>query len=330
MSRESGQKLRLIRLYRILYEKTDEQHPMTADDLARELDGFQIEVERKTLYNDIDSLIYLGADVVKLRGKEFGYYIGQREFELPELLLLADAVASSRFITERKSDELIGKIMALSSKYQAKLLKRQIYIVNRAKNQNEKIYYNIDVIHAAITQNRQITFKYFDYGLDKEKHFRRDGERYRASPFSLCWNDDNYYLVAYYPTYDTVSNFRVDKMESIELSDEPRQMDKLEGFDANAYAERLFSMFGGETERVRLEFADKLIGVVFDRFGRDVPIERGGSERFTTWVDVAVSPTFFGWLVQFGTDVSVLAPQSVRERFISFLNGVTGMYGGQE
>jgi predicted DNA-binding transcriptional regulator YafY len=331
MPRTGGQKLKLLYIYKLLYENSDEEHVLSTTDLIGMLANFGITAERKSVYDDIEALISFGVDIVTVKGQNAGYYIGQRVFELPELMLLADAVASSRFITEKKSAELIGKITSLTDKWHAGKINRQIYTLSRTKNPNEQIYYNIDRISEAISRNRQITFKYFEYNTDKQVVYRRGGSRYTASPYALYWDDEFYYMIAYYGRYGKIVNFRADKMEKIEILEEPRIGEaRKEGFDPAAYAKTLFSMFAGETERVKLEFSNQLIGVALDRFGYDISVEKRGDDRFAIVVDVAVSPTFLGWLFQFGDNVRILSPESLIRRMKNEAEKVYKQYQGND
>jgi predicted DNA-binding transcriptional regulator YafY len=196
-------------------ENTDEEHPMTVAQMIEELSRYGITAERKSIYDDLEELRSFGADIIYRKAKKHEYYVASRIFELPELKLLADAVASSKFITERKSRQLIKKIESLCSKHEARQLRRQVYVMGRAKTMNEKIYYNVDKIHQAIALDRQISFKYFEYNLKKEKQYRQGGEKYFASPYALSWDDENYYMTAFYEKYGSLSNFRIDKMENV-------------------------------------------------------------------------------------------------------------------
>ncbi len=227
MSKLSNQKLKLMYLLKILFEKTDTEHSLTVPDLINELKKYDINAERKSIYNDIDSLKSYGIDIRCKKSKTYSYYVADRTFELAELKLLADAVASSKFITERKSKDLIRKISSLASSYEALQLKRQVYVADRVKTMNEKIYSNVDSIHLAVAMHRQISFKYFEFTVDKKKRYRNNGEKYTASPYALTWQDENYYLIADCEKHEGVSHFRVDKMEDIEILEEAVQGDDI-------------------------------------------------------------------------------------------------------
>lgn len=314
MSKSSNQKLKLLYLKRILLENTDENHTLTVPQIIEELERYGISAERKSIYDDLEALRGFGLDISSVKSKTTGYFLASRDFELPELKLLADAVASSKFITEKKSKELIKKIERLASIHEARQIQRQVCVIGRVKTINEKIYYNVDTIHQAIANNKQITFKYFEYTVDKTLRYRNDGEKYRVSPYALSWDDENYYMISYYEKYLNLSHFRVDKMEHIEILEETRMTlpDKKE-FNTAEYAKKVFNMFGGKEERVQLQFDNSLIGVVLDRFGKEVFIRRPDNNSFIVTVDAFVSPPLLGWIFSFGSKIKVLGPESLIE-----------------
>lgn len=326
MPKSPNQKLKLLYLMKIFLEKTDENHTITVPQMIAELKKYDIEAERKSIYDDLEALRNFGLDIACRKSRTTDYFIASREFELPELKLLADAVACSKFFTEKKSGELIKKIGGLASIYEAKQLERQVYVRGRVKTMNEKIYYNVDAIHQAIAQDRQIAFKYFEYTLEKTKRYRHNGENYCASPYALSWDNENYYMIAYYPKYKSISNFRVDKMESIEMLEEKRFMLPNKTFDLAEYSKKVFNMFGGDEEKVKLKFDNSLIGVVLDRFGTDVTIRRADENSFLIVVDAFVSPTLLGWLFEFGDKVKVMAPESLVEKLHEKINESLSQY----
>ncbi len=316
MPKSENQKLKLLYLQKILLEQTDEQHPLSAQELIAALARYDVLAERKSIYNDIDALRRYGLDIPFQKARPAGYYVAARPFELPELKLLADAVASSKFITEKKSAELIKKIEGLASVHEARQLQRQVFVSGRVKTMNEKIYYNVDTIHQAIAQNRQITFLYYEYNVNKTKSYRHGGEQYRASPYALTWDDENYYMIAYYEKYPaSFSHFRVDKMERIGMLEEKRlSPPDRKAFNPAEYAKKVFNMFGGEEERVKLQFDNTLIGVVIDRFGKEVSVYPANDKSFIVNVDALISPTLLGWLFSFGEKVKILEPLSLIEK----------------
>lgn len=308
-------------------EKTDEEHPMTVNDLIDELDRFGISAERKSVYSDVELLKTFGVDIVCDKTRTNNYYVASRDFELPELKLLVDAVQASRFITHKKSNELIKKIEKLTSVHEAKELHRHVIVNDRVKTMNESIYYNVDAIHNAIQQNRMVQFKYFDYTVDKRLKFRRNGEVYCVSPYALTWADENYYLIAYHERYKDISHFRVDRMSEIMVSENMRPIiSEFENFNVADYSKRVFSMFSGESEKVDVEFNNSLINVVIDRFGKDVHIHSKTEECFRITVEVATTDAFFGWLLMFGDKARIVAPFHLIGSMKAYLQNVLHMY----
>ncbi len=315
MAKSQNQKLKLLYLLKILNENSDEQHPISVQDMIRLLGRHDISAERKSIYDDLEALRTFGADVIMSRGTTTGYYIGARDFELAELKLLVDSVQSSKFITEKKTLTLIKKIENLASVHEGRQLQRQVYVRNRVKNMNESVYYNVDSISAAINNDRIIKFKYYEYTLSKEKQFRRNGDYYEVSPFALMWDDENYYMMAWDDAAGMMKHYRVDKMSGIDMTDAPRLGKQSFGaVDLSAYSKKVFGMFTGEEQQVRLKFKNHLIGAVIDRFGKDIIVVPAGEEHFTVTVSVAVSPQFYGWLFGYGDEVEILSPENVREQ----------------
>ena len=314
----SHQKLKLFYLMKILMEKTDEEHTITVPEMIAELGKLGISAERKSVYDDLEYLKLFGLDVCSRKTRTHDYFIGSREFELPELKLLVDSVQSSKFITHKKSMELISKIEKLTSEANAKKLHRQVFVTNRVKTVNETIYYNVDKIHDAIAANKQITFKYYDLDVNRKKVYRKNGDRYTESPVALTWDDENYYLITYKEKYDDYAHYRVDKMESIEITEEDRVLSE-EPFDLSAYSKTTFAMFGGEETEVSIKFENDLVGVVFDRFGTDVRIVKADEDHFICTVKVAVSPHFLSWIVSFGRRAKIMSPDYVVDEMYALI-----------
>lgn len=319
------QKLKLMYLAKILLEQTDEEHTITVPEMISELSKLGISAERKSIYDDLEYLQLFGLDICSNKTRTTNYYIADRYFELPELKLLVDSVQSSKFITHKKSTELISKIEKLTSRENAKKLQRQVFITNRVKTLNEQIYYNVDKIHDAIAANKQITFKYFHYDINKNKIYRKNGDLYTESPVSLSWDDENYYLITYKEKYDNYTHYRVDKMEMIELTENSRCLPNKD-FDLSAYSKSIFQMFGGEEADVSIEFENELVGVVFDRFGTDVPIIKKDENHFICYVKVAVSPYFLSWIMSFGKQARILSPDYVVDEIHRLAEDVTKIY----
>ena len=306
MAKSANQKRKLPILAKLLLERSDEEHPISTQEMLAELERWDITAERKSIYDDMEQLRQLGMDVNSRKGKEGGWYIGQRDFELAELKLLVDAVQSSRFLTGKKSDALIRKLESLASVHQARQLQRQVYVDRRIKTMNESIFYNVDKLHAAIAGGRVITFRYFEYDMRKERVYRKEGGRYRVTPFGLIWDSENYYLAAWDEARGELRHYRVDKMSDITVS----TMAGTDRGDWNpeGYARRHFGMYSGQPCRLRLRCAARLAGVVLDRFGRDVMLVPDGDDHFTVTLDVVVSPPLWGWLFGLGDGVEVLSP----------------------
>jgi len=327
MAKSPNQKLKLLYLKQIFEEKTDEEHPLSLKEIRAELENRGVQAERKSLYDDIEALRQFGMNIVAVRSKTTRYFLADRHFELPELRLLVDSVQSSKFITHKKSAELIGKIERLASVHAAQTLQRQVFVTSRIKTMNESIYYNIDAIHSGIAAGRKIRFRYFQYNIRKEKVFRRGGARYLISPWALTWNDDNYYLIGYDDAEDKIKHFRVDKMMGIEVTEEPRQgLEHFKRLDIGQYLRPFFSMYGGREETVQIEMKSHLAGVVIDRFGKDVILVPSGEDAFTFQVPVIISPLFFAWLAGFGDEAKILAPASVAEAFKALLKKTLSRY----
>jgi len=310
MPKSDNQKLKIFYILDYLQRNSHQEHPVRAAELLSMLERqHNIVCDRKTVYSDIAALQDYGVDIVSIPGKNGGYYIASRNFELPELKLLIDAVQSSRFLTEKKSRELIEKLCNQCSVYDARLMRRDVLVSGRVKSMNETIYYNVDAIQDAIAENKQITFRYFDYGLDGKRRYRT--KDYQASPYGLCQDNENCYLLAHSPRHG-VTSYRVDRMHDIKLLPENRvPCPELTGKALVEHANRLFQMYSGETSDVKLRFHRSLVNVVIDRFGRDILLIPDGEEHFVFTVNVAVSPMFLSWVIGFGAKAKILYPQSV-------------------
>lgn len=329
MAKDANQKLKILYLMQILSEKTDETHSITMPEIITALKNQGISAERKSLYNDIESLRTYGFDIIgEPDGKLFKYRVGKRTFELAELKLLVDSVQSSKFVTEKKSNELIKKIESLGSNYEASQLQRQVYTSGRIKTANENIYYNVDILHNAINQNSKIKFQYFQWNVKKEMELRRGGDYYCVSPWGLSWDDENYYLVAYDSDAGKIKHYRVDKMLHIDLINEQREGKELfERFDMAAYAKKMFGMFAGEEESVKIECHNCLAGVIIDRFGKDVKMLKKDNDHFVATVKVAVSKQFLSWVMALGNSAKIVGPEKVVNQVKSELKRLVELYG---
>lgn len=329
MPKKSNQKLKLLYIQDYLLKNTDENHAVTVKDIINYLDSCGISAERKSIYDDIDLLKLNGLDICsEKRERTVWYNVVSRNFEIYELKLLVDAVQSSKFITEKKSNELIKKLESECSRFGAYELSRQLTVINRIKSMNESIYFNVDIIHNAIRDNMKISFLYFDYNMKKEKVYRHSGKVYTVSPFSLNWDDENYYLVAHDAERNEIRHYRVDKMDKLsELSQRREGAELYDKAYIEDYSKKVFSMFGGETTKVCLEFSERLAGVVIDRFGKDIFLSVDEErKKFSFETDIVVSPNFFGWLFSFGKDARVVRPQKVLDQYKDYLRNVTEIY----
>lgn len=328
MSRGSNQKLKLIYLIKILTELTDEEHSITMPEILTELERYGVRAERKSIYDDMESIRELGIDVIgEQRGKNYYYHVGKKQFELAELKLLVDAVQSSKFITAKKSKELIKKIEGFASKYEAKQLQRQVVVSGRVKTMNESIYYNVDAIHTAIGNNKKIAFQYYNWNIKKKMELRKGGEKYVVSPWALSWDDENYYLIAFDSEAGKIKHFRVDKMTRIDAVDEVREgKEFFKQFNMASYAKKNFGMYSGEMVNVSMRFRNELAGVVIDRFGKEIFIIPDGEEHFITNVEIAVSGQFLGWMFALGTGTQILGPESVVEQMQQKIQEVKQLY----
>jgi len=322
-----NQKIKILYLMKILMERTDEKHIMNAQELCDALKSYGVSAERKSIYADIQALQDFGIDVIQQKGSNSGYYIGGRDFELPELKLLVDAVQSSKFITTKKSEELIQKLEGLSSKHHAKYLQRQVYIYNRAKTGNETIYYNVDQIHESLYKNAQITFQYAEWTVQKELRLKKEGALYKVSPWALTWDDENYYLIAYDENADKIKHYRVDKMLHISLLDDKRiGKEKYEDFDLAAFAKKTFAMYGGYDETVTLLCHKSLAGVVIDRFGKDVWMHPVDEDYFRIKALVSVSQQFFGWMTGIGPKMQLVGPEHTKKEYVEYMKKILDIY----
>ncbi len=328
MAKSSNQKLKLLYIMQYLLRETDEDNPVTTAQIISMLESNGISAERKSIYENIEDLRQFGLDIENSgTGRSSGYYIASREFEMPELKLLVDAVQSSKFITRTKSDRLIKKIEALTDRHQAEKLQRQVFVTNRIKHDNESIYYNVDEIHTAINSDKKLSFFYFDWTSEKTKRYHRGKKRYVVSPWALAWDDENYYMIGYDSEADMIKHYRVDKMERITAEDIEREgRERFSRFDMAIYSKKVFGMFGGEEKTVTIKFREDLAGAVIDRFGRDSMIIPSKDGYFTVRVNAFVSPLFYSWVFGFGNGAKIIDPPEIAEEFKKMAENVIGQY----
>lgn len=323
-----NQKLKMLYLVKIFSEETDDNHALTMPEIVDRLASYGVNADRKTLYQDFELLREFRFDIIaEHEGRSHYYYLGSRDFELPELKLLVDSVQSAKFITDKKSQQLIRKLESLVSRYEGSQLHRHVLIAGRVKTMNESIYYNVDKIHQAIGQGKQIRFKYFDWNLEKEMEPRYDGKVYQLSPWTLMWDDEKYYLVAYDAKYNTIIHYRVDKMTNIEVADEKREgHDAFKEFNIAHYTNTLFGMYAGDETKVTIEAENKMVSVLIDRFGKDIIIAPINDTHFRTTVTVAVSKQFFGWIMALDGEIRIVAPAPVVEEMKEHIAYLAELY----
>ena len=316
MAKGENQKLKMLYLVKILSEETDDEHSLTTQDIITKLAKYDVNAERKALYRDFEELKAFGLDIISEQiGRNVYYHLGHRDFELPELKLLVDSVQSAKFITEKKSKDLIKKLEALVSKYEAKHLQRQVVISGRVKTMNESVYYNVDAIHESISSDKQIRFQYFQWTVKKKMELRKDGAWYVLSPWGLMWDDEYYYMLAYDAEDEMIKHYRVDKMLNIDIVDCKREGQKaFKSFDMPRYSKSLFGMFSGEQTSVTLEGTNDMAGVLIDRFGKDIMLHSIDEEHFSAIVEVAISKQFRGWVIALGENIRITAPKTVVEQ----------------
>lgn len=329
MPKGKNQKFKLYCLAQIMLEQTDEEHYISMPEIIEALAAYDITADRKSLYQDLRDLEKLGIEVEgEATGNRYHYHVISRFFELPELKLLVDAIQSSKFITERKSNALIKKLERLVSKYEAQKLQRQVYVSGRIKTMNESIYYTVDAIHNAISENRKIKFQYYQWNLKKKMELRHNGAWYHISPWGLSWDDENYYLVGFDSKAGLIKHYRVDKMLHISMSEEKREgSEYFTKLDMAEYAKKSFGMYGGEEQTVKLLVDNSLAGVVIDRFGKDVMMIPTDGDRFTVSVNVRVSRQFMGWVFSLGEKVKIIGPDLVIQQMREEVARLVRQYG---
>lgn len=328
MSKSINQKLKLLYIRELFLQKTDEDNGLTIKDIINYLKSMGIESERKSLYADIEILKSYGMDIVgEKKGRSYIYKLLSRDFEIAELKLLIDSVQSSKLITTKKSDELIKKIKKLTSIYQSQELQRQVYVLDRIKTPNENVYYNVDTIYSSINSNTMINFKYYDWNLEKKFVERHNGKIYEISPWSLSWDNENYYLIGYDSEFKQIRHYRVDKIRSIKTTNKKRLgKEEFDNLDIATYTNKVFSMVSAKWENVAIRFDNSLIGVIIDRFGTNINITKKEKDYFEVNVEVATSMKFFAWIIALGDKAKILSPENVVEQFKNEIKKISIQY----
>ena len=326
MARKENGKQKLLRLLEILIKNTDSEHGLALSEIIEKLSEYGISAERKSLYDDFLVLEEMGIPVMKTKSKKTEYYIDSFIFELAELKMLVDAVQSSKFITAKKSRDIISRLERFTSIHRSRELSRQVYVEDRVKTANPAAVYTVDAVHTAINSDRRLKFHYFEYDAQKKKRLRREGEFYFVSPLSLIWSEENYYLVAYEEESDKIKHFRIDKMLDVSPLSEKRSKNGIcASFSPSDYPQKIFGMYGGKEELVTLECRERLAGIMIDRFGTE-PTFHKTDFGFKFTVRVMLSPTFFAWVMGFGDEMRILSPESVRGQIREIIGKMASLY----
>lgn len=326
MERDKNRKLKLLKLLEILQRETDEQHPMKTIDICRRLEDMDISCDRRILASEIQTLCEQGYEIQQCQvGRAKGYYIDDRAFSVPELRMLIDAVEASQLLTEKKTQELIDKIIRLSGDRQAEILKSSIVRFNSAKPTNERIYYTIEALEKAIREKKKVTLRYFHLNEHREKVYRSENGIHTVEPIALVYNNDRYYLTCYNPTADRNYNYRLDRIEWVEILDEKISKNAvIRSRSVAKYTAQVFKMYGGKAEKITLQFDSQMIDYIYEKFGLDTKIRSCGDDQFTAKIEVQLSPTFYAWVFQFTGKMRIIAPECVCEEYMGMLKKAIG------
>ena len=321
------QKLKLLYLMRMLEEETDAERGLTMAQIIGKLEALGISAERKSIYRDIEALREFGVDVRSYQRAPVEYAVEHRTFAFAELQLLVDAVQSSRCLTQRKSDALVEGVKQLASRRQRALLDKRVHVEGRIKMQNESVFGSVDRIQEAIALKRRISFVYFKYDAAKRKALQHNGERYIEMPVQLVYAEGYYYLVVFNEKHDDFANYRVDRMDRIEVLDEPAlKNERIATFDARELESRAFGMYSGEPVAATLLVDEEIMGAVIDRFGKDVESVPTGEKQARVYATVMKSPVLFGWLAQFGGRVRIEKPTALAQEYRAYLEDIVAAY----
>ena len=335
MAGKRNTKLKLLYLKEILEKYSDEQHVLNSNDIAERLENeYGLVCERKSIYKDIEVLMDYGMDIIKTRTPKNGYFVASGSFELAEIRLLSDAVQAADFITKQKTKKLIEKIEGFTSIYQAEVLKKQVYIDNRAKSTNESIYYVIDKLDEAIKSGKKVRFVYSRRKMDEKYAARKETRTFTLSPYALIWSQDHYYLVGNNEKYDNLMNVRIDRISQVEvLAQSVRPMEEVcaysHYFDAADYAAKTFNMFSGELQMIELKCSNGIIEQMFDRFGERINTRRADDTHFLLRTEASISAGLVSWIMQFGTDLEVIAPAELKEMVAQRAEMILRIYKGE-
>ncbi|PWL52855.1 MAG: WYL domain-containing protein [Clostridiales bacterium] len=312
------EKNRAIYIFKHLWDSTDEEHPATIQSIIEHLKTLGIETTRKTVMADLDELSGSGFDIVCNKGRPNQYFVGNRYLELPELKLLTDAVQAAKFISEKKTYELIEKLSSVASPHQGNILKRRLYVDGKTKTDNEKVYYIVDLLHNAIIENTAVCFKYYEYNADKQKVHKHNGQVYEFSPYDLVWSNDSYYVFGYSESHGKAVKFRVDRMDALKQSEKEYHAPPV-GYSITDYCNQVFMMYDGKPVTVRLRCENSLMKAVVDRAGIEVKTEKLDDTHFSAEFTVSVSPTFFSWVFTYAGKMQITAPREIVRQYRSML-----------
>lgn len=319
MARIADQKIRLLALYDLLQSKTDEDNPMATQEIIKALEAQGISVSRKTLYDDIELLNKYGYDVICVRGRSNRYFVGERKFERPEVQMLLNAIGATQVLSANKTEVLIQKLLELLGIGEASQI-REIVPTSETKHSNERIYYSIDAITTAILKKKKLIFRYFDYGVNGKREYRKNGHRYVINPLGMAYSDNQLYLIGYHDNHGGLTHYRIDRMDEVEVMKKkivPKP--ELKDFDLNAYRQELFDMYSGERQEIELLFPQDLLEIAIDRFGEDISPVSNGNGEYIVKATVQISKTFFAWMTTFEGRVRIQAPESVKGQYAEFV-----------
>ena len=325
MAKNTDSSIKLLVLYDILLKSTDEEHALSTNEIIEELKERGISVSRKVLPSDIDLLNKYGYEICSYVKKARYYYAVHQLFDTAEITMLTDVIKASK-LTDSRKETIINKLYSTIGMYKDTATDNIIFLETK-KYGNSSIIYNIDAIETAIKQKKKVSFVYFHLDENKNKVYNKDKKRYVFNPLSLIWSKDNYYLLCYDDRHEGTSRYRIDKMESVTVEDEPiLEKDEFSNFDSETYRKQIFSMFGGELEEVTIQFDKELLSDIYDKFGTDIQIHKSSDGTLTTTIEVQVSKTFFLWVVGTLGKVKIIEPSQVAEKFGSFVKQITDNY----
>ncbi len=317
-------KLRLLYLAKILYERTDEDHYLTTAQLMDILEKeYGIKTHRQTIPADVEALRAFGMEIQEVMSSQKRYNLISREYDVAELKLLIDAVESSKFITKKKSEELVAKLSKMAGQNQAENLRRNISPEDRIKYDNESIYLIIDGINEAINAGKKISFLYFKYDVRKEQKLRNEGKPFIFSPHRLVWNGDFYYMVGVFDNGKRVGTFRLDRIQKRPDILEENALPFPPDFDFEKHLQTSFRMFGTDYATVDLICANDVMDAILDKFGKNVTTYCYDMENFRAEVDVVPSAVFYSWIFGFGGSVIINGPADVKEQYKEMVQRVS-------